>query len=163
MIKTLFTSLLIFYSSFSVGENTIVGLYNDNVITLNQLNNITNGNDSKEKKILAIQTLISEKIEMDFINKLKIVPTTSSINDELLKIANNNNISFEQLKQIANFDEIYSIVILKLSKIGLRQIIINKDKADQISINSAEGISLYQNWLKNTKEKMYIEIFEDKL
>jgi len=163
MIKTLFTSLLIFYSSFSVGENTIVGLYNENVITLNQLNNITNGNDSKEKKILAIQTLISEKIEMDFINKLKIVPTTSSINDELLKIANNNNISFEQLKQIANFDEIYSIVILKLSKIGLRQIIINKDKADQISINSAEGISLYQNWLKNTKEKMYIEIFEDKL
>jgi hypothetical protein len=163
MIKTLFTSLLVFYSSFSVGENTIVGLYNDNVITLNQLNNITNGNDSKEKKILAIQTLISEKIEMDFINKLKIVPTTSSINDELLKIANNNNISFEQLKQIANFDEIYSIVILKLSKIGLRQIIINKDKADQISINSAEGISLYQNWLKNTKEKMYIEIFEDKL
>jgi len=163
MIKTLFTSLLVFYSSFSVGENTIVGLYNENVITLNQLNNITNGNDSKEKKILAIQTLISEKIEMDFINKLKIVPTTSSINDELLKIANNNNISFEQLKQIANFDEIYSIVILKLSKIGLRQIIINKDKADQISINSAEGISLYQNWLKNTKEKMYIEIFEDKL
>jgi len=163
MIKTLFTSLLVFYSSFSVGENTIVGLYNDNVITLNQLNNITNGNDSKEKKILAIQTLISEKIEMDFINKLKIVPTTSSINDELLKIANNNNISFEQLKQIANFDEIYSIVILKLSKIGLRQIIINKDKTDPISINSAEGISLYQNWLKNTKEKMYIEIFEDKL
>jgi len=163
MIKNIFAFLIVFYSSCSLGENTIVGLYNENVITLNQLNNITNGNDSKEKKILAIQTLISEKIEMDFINKLKIVPTTSSINDELLKIANNNNISFEQLKQIANFDEIYSIVILKLSKIGLRQIIINKDKADQISINSAEGISLYQNWLKNTKEKMYIEIFEDKL
>jgi len=163
MIKTLFTSLLVFYSSFSVGENTIVGLYNDNVITLNQLNSIAKKNESKEQKILAIQALISEKIEIDFINKFKIEPTAASIKDELEKIAKQNNISFEQLKQIANFEEIYSIVFLKLSKIGLRQVVVNKDKADPIPVNSPEGISLYQNWLKKAKEKMYIEIFEDKL
>jgi len=163
MIKNIFAFLIVFYSSCSLGENTIVGLYNDNVITLNQLNSITKKKESKENKIIAIQALITEKIEIEFIKKLKIEPTASSINEELEKIAKQNNMSYEQLKQIVNFDEIYSIVFLKLSKNGLRQVIVNKGKTDPISVNSPEGISLYQNWLKKTKEKMYIEIFEDKL
>jgi len=163
MIKNIFAFLIVFYSSCSLGENTIVGLYNDNVITLNQLNSITKKKESKEHKIIAIQALITEKIEIEFIKKLKIEPTASSINEELEKIAKQNNMSYEQLKQIVNFDEIYSIVFLKLSKNGLRQVIVNKGKTDPISVNSPEGISLYQNWLKKTKEKMYIEIFEDKL
>ena len=162
MIKNLYFFLVIFYSSISIAQNTIIGIYDDNVITLRQLEAITEKKDSKDKKISIIHALISEKIEIDYIKKLKITPSSSSINSELVKIAEQNNISLEQFKQIANYDEIYSIVLLNLSKIGLKQIMVNGNRDKPIDIRSKEGVSIYQNWLRSIKDKMYIEIFEEK-
>ena len=163
MIKNLYFFLVIFYSSISIAQNTIIGIYDDNVITLRQLEAITEKKDSKDKKISIIHALISEKIEIDYIKKLKITPSSSSINSELVKIAEQNNISLEQFKQIANYDEIYSIVLLNLSKIGLKQIMVNENRDKPIDIRSKEGVSIYQSWLRSIKDKMYIEIFEEKL
>jgi len=163
MNKKIFTLIFVLYSSYSLSQNTIVGIYNEDIITLKQLEKLTKKNESKERKISVIQTLITEKIEFDFIKKFKIVPTSASLNNELSKVAEQNKISLEKLKQLANYNEIYSIVFSELSKIGLRQVIVNRNKAEPISINSKEGVSLYQDWLKKTKENMYIEIFEDKL
>jgi len=163
MIKNLYFFLVIFYSSISIAQNTIIGIYDDNVITLRQLEAITEKKDSKDKKISIIHALISEKIEIDYIKKLKITPSSSSINSELVKIAEQNNISLEQFKQIANYDEIYSIVLLNLSKIGLKQIMVNGNRDKPIDIRSKEGVSIYQSWLRSIKDKMYIEIFEEKL
>jgi len=162
MIKNLYFFLVIFYSSISIAQNTIIGIYDDNVITLRQLEAITEKKDSKDKKISIIHALISEKIEIDYIKKLKITPSSSSINSELVKIAEQNNISLEQFKQIANYDEIYSIVLLNLSKIGLKQIMVNGNRDKPIDIRSKEGVSIYQSWLRSIKDKMYIEIFEEK-
>jgi len=162
MSKKIFTLFFVLYSSYSLSQNTIIGIYDDNVITLRQLEAITEKKDSKDKKISIIHALISEKIEIDYIKKLKITPSSSSINSELVKIAEQNNISLEQFKQIANYDEIYSIVLLNLSKIGLKQIMVNGNRDKPIDIRSKEGVSIYQSWLRSIKDKMYIEIFEEK-
>jgi len=163
MIKNLLFSIVAIFSSSTIAQNSIVGIYEDKVITLRQLESVSKENDSKDKKISAIHALISENIELDYIKKLKISPTSSSINDELVNVAKLNNIKLDELKKFSNFDEIYSLVVLKLSKIGLRQIVVNQDRIEPISLTSKEGLSIFQDWLNNTKAKMYIEIYDEKL
>jgi len=163
MIKNLLFSIVAIFSSSTIAQNSIVGIYEDKVITLRQLESVSKENDSKDKKISAIHALISENIELDYIKKLQISPTSSSINDELLNVAKLNNIKLDELKKFSNFDEIYSLVVLKLSKIGLRQIVVNQDRIEPISLTSKEGLSIFKDWVKNIKAKMYIEIYDEKL
>jgi len=163
MIKNLLFSIVAIFSSSTIAQNSIVGIYEDKVITLRQLESVSKENDSKDKKISAIHALISENIELDYIKKLQISPTSSSINDELLNVAKLNNIKLDELKKFSNFDEIYSLVVLKLSKIGLRQIVVNQDRVEPISLTSKEGLTIFQDWLNNIKAKMYIEIYDEKL
>jgi len=147
----------------SYSANTIIAVLNDDIITLNQLQKIVNQDDSKNQKIEIIESLISEKIELEYIKKLNIIPTNNAVNTELNKIAQRNNISIDDLKKLKNFEEIFSLLVTNLSKIGLRQIIIQQETKKTISPSSAEGIAIYQEWLKKIKSQMFIEIYENKL
>jgi len=163
MIKKYFFSLMLTLSLSSYSANTIIAVLNDDIITLNQLQKIVNQDDSKNQKIEIIESLISEKIELEYIKKLKIIPTNNAINTELNNIAQHNNISIDDLKKLKNFEEIFSLLVTNLSKIGLRQIIIQQETKKTISPSSAEGIAIYQEWLKKIKSQMFIEIYENKL
>ena len=163
MIKKYFFSLMLTLSLSSYSANTIIAVLNDDIITLNQLQKIVNQDDSKNQKIEIIESLISEKIELEYIKKLNIIPTNNAVNTELNKIAQRNNISIDDLKKLKNFEEIFSLLVTNLSKIGLRQIIIQQETKKTISPSSAEGIAIYQEWLKKIKSQMFIEIYENKL
>jgi len=163
MIMKSLSILLLTLSLYTHSANTIIAVLNNDIITLSQLNKVVKPNDSKKQKMRALQSMITEKVELEYIKKLRIIPTNNAIENELRKITEQNNISINDLKELSNYQEILSLIVTNLSKIALRQVIVQKESKKSISASSSEGISIYQEWLQKIKSKMFIEIFEYKI
>ena len=96
-------------------------------------------------------------------SRFKIKLSEDSMKREYIKLSQQNNIPVEQLQKASNFDEIFKIIIYKLSKNALFEIVINTEKAKTNNIDLRTNEEIYNTWLKEIKDKTYIEIYEEKL
>jgi len=161
--KFIFLIFIAFINKTIFANNSILVVVDKNLITLNQFNQFSKGSISKEEKRKIIDKLIIELLEKDYISRFNIKPSEDSIKKELIKLSQQNNIQVEQLQKASNFDEIFKLIIYKLSKNALFEIVIKTEKAKRNNIDLRTNEEIYNSWLKEIKDKTYIEVYEEKL
>ena len=102
-MKNLIAVILIFFIRIVFAENTIIALVNNTPISLNSIQNKYKNLNPNEEKIEIINAQIDLVLQLEKVDEFNLYPTSEDIHTVLIDVANNNNISIEQL---LNFDEI---------------------------------------------------------
>ena len=116
---------LIFLLSFNscLSENTILAVVNNEVITLNSIEKKFNSVNSKKEKIAIINTRIDTILQLRIAKELNINPTQLDIDQALIKLANLNDISIEQLNSYPEISLLSQEVTEKLTLLNLQRFI----------------------------------------
>jgi len=157
---------VVLYSSSSFCSNSIIAVVNDEIISTNQFSKSIKKNLTSKEKIKALEFIVNEVLISQKIKQLKISINPKAIEDELNRIALENNLTLEELTKLANFQQIRFTVNQALSKKALKDIIVSNElkKIETESIySSKEHDELFNKWLDNLRNNSYIYIYDDKL
>ena len=140
-------ALLFILSTGSVfGENIILAVVNNNVITSNLLEPFLFNSKSKESKVDIINQRINIILQLQKAKELNIEASLNDVNLALLEITKSNNISLEQLQAYPEFLSLKTevsekISILNLQRYVTKDVIIDENEAINIcSKQTSESI-----------------------
>ena len=127
---------LIFFLNFGTcfAENTILAIVNNEVVTLNSVEQKLNIANSNEEKIAIIKNRIDTILQLTKVSEFDISPTQSDINQALIQLANINEITIEQLNSYPEISLLTREVTEKLSILNLQRFI-TKDLIFNLSTN----------------------------
>ena len=127
---------LIFFLNFGTcfAENTILAIVNNEVVTLNSVEQKLDIANSNEEKIAIIKNRIDTILQLTKVREFDISPTQSDINQALIKLANINEITIEQLNSYPEISLLTREVTEKLSILNLQRFI-TKDLILNLSTN----------------------------
>jgi peptidyl-prolyl cis-trans isomerase SurA len=127
---------LIFFLNFSTcfAENTILAVVDDEVVTLNSVEQKFNIANSNEEKIAIIKNRIDTILQLTKAREFDISPTQSDINQALIQLANINEITIEQLNSYPEISLLTREVTEQLSILNLQRFI-TKDLILNLSAN----------------------------
>jgi len=116
---------LIFFLNFSTcfAENTILAIVNNEVVTLNSVEQKLNLANSHEEKIAIIKNRIDTILQLTKVREFDISPAQSDINQALIQLANINEITIEQLNSYPEISLLTREVTEKLSILNLQRFI----------------------------------------
>ncbi|MDA9058379.1 peptidylprolyl isomerase [Candidatus Thioglobus sp.] len=131
-------ALLFILSTGSVfGENIILAVLNNSVITSNLLEPFLFNSKSKENKVDIINQRINIILQLQKAKELDIEASLSDVNLALLEITKSNNISLEQLQAYPEFLSLKTEVSEKISILNLQRYV-TKD----VTIDENEAINI---------------------
>ena len=126
-------------ASGASNNNTIIALVNENVITLKSIENQLIDANSLDEKLEIIDSKIEFIHQIEKANQLEVNPSQNDILEVLTQVANNNNITLEQLKSYPEFPSLRLEIINRLTILELQQIITKDIKFnltdDEVNIN----------------------------
>ena len=133
-------SALIFLFQLGVcfASNSIIAIVNDEVITLQSIEQQLNDANSFNEKIDIVEKQIEIALQMSKVRKLGLNPSQGDINGVLNQLAIDNNISMEQLQSYPQFPSLVQQITDRLSILNLQQYI-TKDL----------NIELFENEINN--------------
>ena len=115
-------------------ENTILAIVNNEVVTLNSVEQKLNVANSNEEKIAIIKNRIDTILQLTKVREFDISPTQTDINQTLIQLANINEITIEQLNSYPEISLLTREVTEKLSILNLQRFI-TKDLILNLSTN----------------------------
>ena len=131
-------ALLFILSTGSVfGENIILAVVNNSVITSNLLEPFLFNSKSKESKVDIINQRINIILQLQKAKELNIEASLNDVNLALLEITKSNNISLEQLQAYPEFLSLKTEVSEKISILNLQRYV-TKD----VTIDESEAINI---------------------
>ena len=131
-------ALLFILSTGSVfGENIILAVVNNSVITSNLLEPFLFNSKSKESKVDIINQRINIILQLQKTKELNIEASLNDVNLALLEITKNNNISLEQLQAYPEFSSLKDEVSEKISILNLQRYVTKDVTIDE---NDASNI-----------------------
>ena len=127
---------LILFLNFSTcfAENTILAIVNNEVVTLNSVEQKLNIANFHEEKIAIIKNRIDTILQLTKVREFDISPAQSDINQALIQLANINEITIEQLNSYPEISLLTREVTEKLSILNLQRFI-TKDLILNLSTN----------------------------
>jgi len=133
-------SALIFLFQLGVcfGSNSIIAIVNEEVITLQSIEQQLNDANSFNEKIDIVEKQIEIALQMSKVRNLGLNPSQGDINGVLNQLAIDNNISMEQLQSYPQFPSLIQQITDRLSILNLQQYI-TKDL----------NIELFENEINN--------------
>ena len=151
---------LLLFSLGAIGassNNTIIALVNDNVITLKSLENQLIYANSLDEKLEIINSQIEFILQLEKANQLEVNPSQKDIHEVLKQVANNNNITLEQLRSYPEFPSLRLEILNRLTILKLQKIITKDIKFDitddVVNLNCIDTINN-----KNVKQIMIAQI-----
>ena len=133
-MRSLLALLLFLNFGTCFAENTILAIVNNEVVTLNSVEQKLNIANSNEEKIAIIKNRIDIILQLIKAREFDISPTQSDIDQALIQLANINKITIEQLNSYPEISLLTREVTEKLSIINLQRFI-TKDLILNLSIN----------------------------
>ena len=125
-------ALLFILSTGSVfGENIILAVVNNSVITSNLLEPFLFNSKSKESKVDIINQRINIILQLQKAKELNIEASLNDVNLALLEITKSNNISLEQLQAYPEFLSLKTEVSEKISILNLQRYVTKDVKIDE--------------------------------
>ena len=118
--------------------NSIIAIVNEDVITLQSIDQQLNDANSFNEKIDIVEKQIDIALQMSKVRKLGLNPSQGDINGVLNQLAIDNNISMEQLQSYPQFPSLVQQITDRLSILNLQQYI-TKDL----------NIELFENEINN--------------
>ena len=127
---------LILFLNFGTcfAENTILAIVNNEVVTLNSVEQKLNIANSNEEKIAIIENRIDTILQLTKVREFDIYPTQLDISQALIQLANINEITIEQLNSYPEISLLTREVTEKLSILNLQRFI-TKDLILNLSTN----------------------------
>ena len=120
-VSALIIILLHFGACFAA--NSIIAIVNEDVITLQSIEAELNKVNSFDEKIIIIEQQIDIKLQLSMAIELNLNPSQEDINLTLSQVANNNNLTIEQLQSYPQFPSLVQEITNKLSILNLQQFI----------------------------------------
>ena len=116
---------LILFLNFGIcfAENTILAVVDNEVVTLNSVEQKLNIAHSNEEKIAVIKNRIDTILQLTKVREFEISPTQSDINQALIQLANINEITIEKLNSYPEISLLTREVTEKLSILNLQRFI----------------------------------------
>ena len=131
-------ALLFILSTGSVfGENIILAVVNNSVITSNLLKPFLFNSKSKESKVDIIKQRINIILQLQKAKELNIEASLNDVNLALLEITKSNNISLEQLQAYPEFLSLKTEVSEKISILNLQRYV-----TKEVTIDENEAINI---------------------
>ena len=149
-LRTIAVFVLLVLNS-NVFANSIIAIVNDDIITWNSIISKVKPESTKEEKLDLVNTEVDLALQIQKINEMGLGPTSASLESTLKNVANNNNLTFDQLQSLPQYDEIVKEVTKKLSLRNLKDFAL-KD-IDTNPTQDAIDIELLLNPSPNILEK----------
>ena len=122
-MRSLLALILFFNFGTCFAENTILAVVNNEVVTLNSVEQKLNVTNSNEEKIAIIKDRIDTILQLTKVREFDISPTQLDINQALNQLANINEITIEQLNSYPEISLLTREVTEKLSILNLQRFI----------------------------------------
>ena len=136
-MKRVLTLLFILSTGSVFGENIILAVVNNSVITSNLLEPFLFNSKSKESKVDIINQRINIILQLQKTKELNIEASLNDVNLALLEISKSNNIPLEQLQAYPEFLSLKTEVSEKISILNLQRFV-TKD----VTIDENEAINI---------------------
>ena len=137
-MKRVSALILLFQLGVCFAANSIIAIVNEDVITLQSIEQQLNDANSFNEKIDIVEKQIEIALQMSKVRKLGLNPSQGDINGVLNQLAIDNNISMEQLQSYPQFPSLVQQITDRLSILNLQQYI-TKDL----------NIELFENEINN--------------
>jgi peptidyl-prolyl cis-trans isomerase SurA len=122
-MKKILVLFLVFITGNVFSENTIVAVVNSTPISLNSIQGQNFAEKSNEAIIEIINGQINIILQLEKVNEHELWPTKEDINQVLIDIAQNNNLSKDELLNLIEIDSIKKEISEKLSILNLQKYI----------------------------------------
>jgi peptidyl-prolyl cis-trans isomerase SurA len=145
------SALILFYQlGVCFAANSIIAIVNEEVITLQSIEQQLNDANSLNEKINIVKQQIDITLQISKVRNFAINPSQLDINRAVAQVAHNNNISMEQLQSYPQFPSLIKEITDKLSILNLQQFI-TKDLSIELSENEINNCTSNIND-KDTKQ-----------
>ena len=149
-MKRVSALILLFQLGVCFASNSIIAIVNDEVITLQSIEQKLNDANSFNEKIDIVELQIEITLQMSKVRELGLNPSHGDINGVLNQLAVDNNISMEQLQSYPQFPSLIQQITDRLSILSLQKYI-TKDLNIELSENETNNCSSNIND-KDTKQ-----------
>ncbi len=150
-MKRVLALLFILSTGPVFGENIIIAVVNNTVITFNSLEPLLTDTSSKDHKVDIINQRINDILQVERAKELGIEASLNDVNLALLEISKSNNISLKQLKAYPEFLPLENEVSEKISILNLQRYI-TKD----VTIDENKAINICSKKATNTIKQIKI-------
>ena len=133
-MKRVSALILLFQLGVCFAENSIIAIVNEEVITLQSIEQQLNYASSLNEKIDIVEQKIDITLQMIKLRELGLKPSQVDIDEVLSQVAHDNNISMEQLQSYPQFPLLIQEITDRLSILSLQQYI-TKDLNIELSEN----------------------------
>ena len=133
-MKRVSALILLFQLGICFAANSIIAIVNEEVITLQSLEQQLNDSNSLNEKIGIVEQQIDITLQMMKVRELNLNPSQEDINGVLNQLVVDNNISMEQLLSYPQFPSLIQKITNRLSILNLQQYI-TKDLNFDLSVN----------------------------
>jgi peptidyl-prolyl cis-trans isomerase SurA len=137
-MKRVSALILLFQLGVCFAANSIIAIVNEDVITLQSIEQQLNDANSFNEKIDIVEKQIEIALQMSKVRNLGLNPSQGDINGVLNQLAIDNNISMEQFQSYPQFPSLVQQITDRLSILNLQQYI-TKDS----------NIELFENEINN--------------
>ena len=149
-MKRVSALILLYQLGVCFAANSIIAIVNEEVITLQSIEQQLNYASSLNEKIDIIEQQIDITLQISKARNFAINPSQLDINRAVAQVAHNNNISMEQLQSYPQFPSLIKEITDKLSILNLQQFI-TKDLSIELSKNEINNCTSNIND-KDTKQ-----------
>ena len=143
-MKRVSALILLFQLGVCFAANTIIAIVNEEVITLQSIEQQLNESSSVKEKIDIVKQQIGITLQMMKVREHNLSPSQEDINGVLNQLAIDNNISIEQLQSYPQFPSLIQKITNRLSILNLQQYItrdLNFDLPDNELNNCTSNIN----------------------
>jgi len=123
-MKRVSALILLFQIGLCFAANSIIAIVNEEVITLQSIEQKLNDANSFNEKIEIVEQQIEITLQMSKVRELGFSPTQGDINEVLNQLAVDNDISMEQLQSYPQFPSLIKQIKERLSILNLQQSVI---------------------------------------
>ena len=141
-MKKILVFLLVLVAGLALSENTLIAIVNNTPISHHSLKDSFLLAKTKEEKLEILNAKIDFTLQLQKVSEFNLSPSTEDVQEVLIDVALNNNISIDDL---LNFDEIDSIIneiVEKLSILNLQRFItMELEKPTKKILNECSNIN----------------------
>ena len=155
-MKRVSALILLFQLGVCFAANRIIAIVNEEVITIQSLEQQLDDSNSLNEKIDIVEKQIGITLQMIKVRELDLSPSQEDINGVLNQLAIDNNISIEQLQSYPQFPSLIQKITNRLSILNLQKYI-TKNLNIELSENEINNCISNIND-KDTKQIMIAQI-----
>ena len=142
-MKKILVLFLVFFTRIVLSENTVIAVVNSTPISLNSVQSEIFPNKSKEEIIEEVNAQIYMTLQLEKVSEFDLWSTEDDINQVLIDIAKNNDLSMEELLNFDEIDLIKNEISEKLSILNLQRFITSElEKPTQEILNQCSDVML---------------------